>query len=271
MRSIILAHETDFEGWRAHARSLRAAAIPPDFVEWGLGEPEQGLLPTEQPAPPKPRPGHKEIRVPRAFLDLARLTILHSDPRRFSLLYGLLWRITRDQPGLLIDLSDPVMRLAHDMARAVFRDMHRMQGFTRFRQVVQGRGQGDGQNDGRSDEQNSLNQVYLAWYEPEHHIMEDVAPFFARRFGQTPWAILTPRRSVWSDTQGLRFGPGTCKPPETPDGLEDLWRAYYSAAFIPARSNPELLGSLMPAKYRRNLPEAREIPRLLDQAKKMGA
>lgn len=263
MRRIVLAHETDFEGWRAHARALRAAAIPPDFIEWSLGEPEQGLLPAELPVQSKPRPGHKEIRVPQAFLDMARLVILHSDPRRFGLLYGLLWRITCDQPGLLLDLSDPVMRLARDMAKAVFRDMHRMQGFTRFRQVVLGSEQGDGQD--------GSNQVYLAWYEPEHHVVEDVAPFFARRFGLTPWAILTPRRSVWSDSQGLRFGPGASKPEESPDGLEDLWRAYYAAAFIPARGNPALLNSLMPAKYRRNLPEAEEIPRLLDRSRKMGA
>ncbi len=263
MRNIILAHETDFEGWRAHARSLRAAAVPPDFVEWGLGEPEQGLLPTVLPAPPKPAPGHKEIRVPKAFLDLARLVILHSDPRRFGLLYGLLWRMTRDQPGLLLDLADPLMRLARDMAKAVFRDIHRMQGFTRFRQVVLGSELGAGQD--------VSNQVYLAWYEPEHHIVDDVAPFFARRFGRTPWAILTPRRSVWSEPQGLRFGPGACRPPETPDGIEGLWREYYAATFIPERSNPGQLGSLMPRKYRRNLPEAREIVRLLDKTRKKSA
>lgn len=263
MRRIVLAHETDFEGWRAHARSLRAAAIPPDFIEWGSGEPDQGLLPTELPAPPRPRPGRKEIRVPRDFLDLARLVILHSDPRRFGLLYGLLWRLTRDQPGLLLDMSDAIVRLARDMAKAVFRDMHRMQGFTRFRQVALDGERGDGRDGSK--------QVYLAWYEPEHHIVEDVAPFFARRFGPTSWAILTPRRSVWSDAQGLRFGPGSGKPADTPDGLEDLWRAYYAAAFIPARGNPALLNSLMPAKYRRNLPEAEEIPRLLDRTRKMGA
>ena len=255
MRRIVLAHATDFEGWRAHARSLRAAAVPPDSVDWSLAEPDRNLPPSARPAPPPVAPGHPELRVPRAFLDLARLVILHSDPRRFHLLYGLLWRITRGQSGLLLDLSDPLVRLARDMARAVFRDIHRMQGFLRFRQLAHG-SEGGGQL-----------QMYLAWYEPEHYIVQDAAPYFARRFGDTHWAILTPRGCAWSDGEGLRFGPGMARPADMPEdqgGLEDLWRAYYKAAYIPARRNPGLLRSHMPAKYWPNLPEAREIAGLLD-------
>lgn len=236
MRKIILAHETDFQGWRAHARALRAAAVPPDLVDWGLAEPDQGVLPSERPALPPVAPGHPEIRVPRAFLDLARRLILHSDPRRFHLLYSLLWRTTRGQPDLLLDLSDPLARLARDMTKAVFRDAHRMKGFLRFRQVVHG------------SEGGEQRLTYLAWYEPEHHVVEATAPHFARRFGHTAWAILTPRRCAWSEGDCLRFGPGTTRPPDTDDGLEDLWRAYYRAAFIPARANPDRVRSLMPAK-----------------------
>jgi DNA polymerase len=37
---------------------------------------------------------------------------------------------------------------------------------------------------------------HVAWFEPEHHVVEAVAPFFARRFAQMRWSILTPERSV---------------------------------------------------------------------------
>src|SRR2546430_5426640 len=30
---------------------------------------------------------------------------------------------------------------------------------------------------------------FVAWFEPEHHIVELAAPFFARRFADMPWSI----------------------------------------------------------------------------------
>ena len=51
------------------------------------------------------------------------------------------------------------------MAKAVRRDKHKMHAFVRFREVGRER-----------------NAHYVAWFEPEHHIVEAAAPFFARRF-----------------------------------------------------------------------------------------
>ena len=79
------------------------------------------------------------------------------------------------------------------MAQAVRRDMHKMKAFVRFRTIADDAGGAP---------------LHVAWFEPEHHIVEATAPFFARRFTAMRWAILTPERSVrWDGEQlGLRAG-----------------------------------------------------------------
>jgi probable DNA metabolism protein len=91
--------------------------------------------------------------------------------------------------------------------------------------------------------------LHVAWYQPEHHIVDAVAPFFAKRFSQMRWAILTPESSVESDYLGpqdadsagdglaaLRFGPGA-DPQDAPtlDAAEEVWLTHYEQVFQPAR------------------------------------
>src|SRR6478672_6365116 len=97
MHDVELQHATDFEGWRNAARGLLASGIAPQDVSWRVA----GSLPDlfGDAATPS-APVDAGIRVPRAFVSLARLVILHSDPQRFALLYRLLWRL-REQPRLL--------------------------------------------------------------------------------------------------------------------------------------------------------------------------
>lgn len=68
------------------------------------------------------------------------------------------------------------------MAQAVRRDLHKMKAFVRFRSV----------HDERFRAHPEDGPLHVAWFEPEHHIVGAVAPFFARRFTQMRWAILTP-------------------------------------------------------------------------------
>ncbi|MPT21711.1 MAG: DUF4130 domain-containing protein, partial [Starkeya sp.] len=78
---------------------------------------------------------------------------------------------------------------------------------------------------------------------------------------------LTPHGTVgWKD-HTLAFGPPARRPtlPEG-DGFEEGWLAYYASAFNPARANPQMMRTEMPKKYWPNLPEARLIPGLLEQA-----
>ena len=98
----------------------------------------------------------------------ARASILHRDPDRFGLLYRLLWRF-QVEPGLRADPLDPDWLRADEMAQAVRRDMHKMKAFVRFRTLADA-----------DDERGA--PLHVAWFEPEHHIVEATAPFFARRF-----------------------------------------------------------------------------------------
>ena len=69
--------------------------------------------------------------------------------------------------------------------------------------------------------------------EPEHHIVEATAPFFARPLSRRcAWASLTPERSVEWDGTALRFGPGARKE-QAPlaDAGERLWLTYSENIF----------------------------------------
>lgn len=246
---VVLPSPADAGAWRATARRLLAARLPPQQVEWRVAG-EAASLFAEAPPPVVPEAAPAAAQVPRAFLDLAQTVIRHRDPARFGLLYRMLWRLTQDEPHLLRIATDPDVVRAEAMAKSVRRDAHKMHAFLRFREVAT--------TDGPR---------YLAWFEPEHHVEEAEAGFFVRRFAALRFSIVTPRRSVHWDGDAVAFGPGGSRrdvPGE--DALEDLWRAYYAAIFNPARLKPAAMRAEMPKKYWRNMPEARDIPRLMAEA-----
>jgi probable DNA metabolism protein len=189
------------------------------------------------------------LTVPRAFIELSSTAILHSDPQRFALLYRLLWRL-RDERALLSVAVDSDVARATAMAKGVRRDMHKMKAFVRFREIDAG------------------GPFYIAWFEPSHHIVEATAPFFARRFANRRWSILTPEASVHWDGAHLELALGAART-DAPndDQLEALWRTYYASIFNPARLKIAAMRSEMPQKYWRNLPEAELIPPLIAAAR----
>ena len=98
---------------------------------------------------------------------------------------------------------------------------------------------------------------HVAWFEPVHHIVAATAPFFARRFAQLKWAILTPERCVRWDGSHLEFGPGVAQSEAPPaDAGEQLWLTYYAHIFNPARLKLAAMQKEMPRRYWHNLPEA---------------
>jgi probable DNA metabolism protein len=220
--------------------------------------------------------GSASAVVPPAFVRLCETVVLHEDPARFGLLYRLLWRLVHE-PGLRGDPIDADRVRAQHMAQAVRRDMHKMKAFVRFRRIEQAEGEA----------------LHVAWFEPIHHIVEAVAPFFVRRFTQMRWAILTPERSLhWEppasahlqalpldgeapsdalalgDATGtLTFGPGARREDAPPaDAGEALWLTYYRHIFNPARLKLAMMQKEMPRRYWRNLPEAELIAPLAADA-----
>ena len=263
---ITLAGPTDLPGFRQAARQLLATSTRPEQVAWhSSGVMAQKAGQTQklqtQPLQPSPEPAQEPssaavMHVSPEFLELCSAVILHSDSARFELLYRLLWRMAHE-PGLWHDPLDADMLTAQHMAKAVRRDMHKMKAFVRFRTVA----------DETFKARPIDGSLHVAWVEPEHHIAEAIAPFFARRFTQMRWAILTPERCMAWDGANLRFSPGAQKsdaPP--PDAGEALWLTYYQSIFNPARLKMKAMQKEMPRRYWRNLPEAQFITTLAASA-----
>jgi probable DNA metabolism protein len=249
---VTLASPTDFTGWREAARALVLNQIPPDAILWSVaGITDASDLfaagPESTPLPAIP-PG-AELRVPKRFIDLAEAVICLSDPIRFGFLYRILWRLQRD-PHLLSVATDADVRKLEEMERSVRRDIHKMRAFVRFRRI----GEGDAEH-------------YVAWFEPEHFIVERNAPLFVRRFTGMRWTILTPHASADWDGARLAIGPGATKADApSADAEEGLWKTYFSSIFNPARLKVKAMTAEMPKKYWRNLPEASLIPDMIASA-----
>jgi len=248
MHFITLDGETDFLGWRNAARALAMNGVKPSDVTWCVrGNAPELFAPTTPP----PEPPHGTFSVSAKFVELAEIAILHRNPERFALLYRLLWRL-RARHDLLDIATDPDVAEIAAMTRAVRRDEHKMHAFVRFREV------------GREQKAH-----YVAWFEPEHHIVELAAPFFARRFADMPWSILTPDLCAHWDGHAVSMTPGVAKSEApTEDRLEETWRRYYASIFNPARLKVKAMQNEMPKKYWRNLPEASLIKPLIESAER---
>lgn len=236
----------DLAAWRTAARTALRADLRPEDIDWD-GEAQASLLAAPDLAtaePQRPAP-----QVPSALFELADAALCHSDPQRHALLYRIAWRIAQGEKHLLARLTDADVRRASELAKAVGRDTHKMKAFVRFREIP-----------GETD-------AFIAWFEPAHHVVDRVAPFFARRFAGMRWAILTPYRSVAWNGSALGFGPGAQRDDAPDDDAhEDLWRTYYAHIFNPARLNPRMMRQEMPQKYWKHLPEAQLLPDLIRTA-----
>jgi uracil-DNA glycosylase len=253
MHVITLDSETDFDGWRKAARTLALSGIIPREVTWTVRGTAPELFEAETSVEEafSLKEASGTFNVPAKFVELAKIAILHCSRERFALLYRLLWRL-RGQHDLLEVATDPDVAEVSAMAKAVRRDEHKMHAFVRFREI------------GRESKAR-----YVAWFEPEHHIVELAAPFFARRFADMPWSILTPDVSAHWDGHAISITEGVSKSQApTEDRLEETWRSYYASIFNPARLKVKAMQTEMPKKYWRNLPEASLIKPLIANAER---
>jgi len=250
MPVVFLDHDADFDGWRTAARALAAAEVPSDDIIWQVAGAQADLL----AGAPTPLPATvASFAVPRRFVELAEAVICHRDPARFALLYQALRRL-RGSPRLLDDSADPLVHRIETMAKAVGRDIHKMRAFVRFREIADAAEAGGGLR-------------YVAWFEPDHHIVRRNAGFFTRRFASMHWSILTPELCVHWDGAALAFTPGATRA-DAPDGdpLEETWRTYYASIFNPARLKVKAMTKEMPKKYWRNMPETALVSSLIAAA-----
>lgn len=241
-----LADETDFEGWRKAARAFRLAGVPPEKAAFRIGSGADGLF---DEAVPAARPDASPFGVPKVFVDMAHDVILHRSADRFDLLYRLLWRLA-EEPDLMKVVTDTDLADAMERAKNVSRASHKMKAFVRFRQWT-------GEDGDR----------WVAWFEPAHRVLEKTAPFFARRFTNMHWTILTPDGSASWDGEALAFGPpATRSQAPSEDEIEEFWKTYYASTFNPARLRTKAMHGEMPKRYWKNMPEAALIPELVARA-----
>jgi len=255
---------SSFAEWREAARALLKAGVPPEDVSWGTPEggdlfsgapPEPGPdhnagIPLQTPQPPRPATPGSSPRVPRALMEMLQKAACFRAPDRWAFLYRVLWRWTRGEHDVQSP-ADPDGARLHGMVKAVRREEHDMHAYIRFRERPEHAGA----------------PRFVAWFEPRHDVLPQVAEHFVARMGKVSWMISTPDASVLWDGQTLHnTGPLMSSAADLNDEGEALWLTYYRSIFNPARVNAQLMQSHIPSRFWKNLPEGAIVPSLVSQA-----
>jgi DNA polymerase len=189
---IDLASPTDVLGFRAQANSLLAHQVAPPEIDWEAREaPGCADVVAGEDSRPAALSSALHAIVPRSFVRLTELVVLHRDLDRFDLLYRLLWRLVHE-PDLAAASFDAEMARVQGMAHAVRREI------SRIRQGIVWRPESwcDGA------------PLRVAWCEPRHYVTEEVAHRLLESEGAGPWLLASPERSVLCEHGTLRCGPG---------------------------------------------------------------
>ena len=283
----------DFAEWRDAARALLRAGVPPEAVTWGTpgtdlfssapalrtappnasasGAPGSGPPAhnesTSQPEPAQPslldpshstaqatpqpvRPAAPTPHVPRALMEMLQTAACYRDHDRWAFLYRVIWRWQQGEHDVQSPADADGARL-HTMVKAVRREVHDMHAYIRFRErpVEAGAPQ------------------FVAWFEPSHDILPQVAEHFVARMGKVSWMIATPDASVlWDGATLHNTGPLMSSAADLDDAGEALWLTYYRSIFNPARLNTQVMNSHIPSRFWKNLPEGALVPSLVSQA-----
>jgi len=162
-----------WSAWRTAARALASNTIAADDVNWTRDGDAAGLFDV---ATPLPIVGDHALTVPKGFMTLGEQVICHRAEGTFDLLYRLLLALNNTSTRLS-NRADPLVNRVEELAKNIRRDRHKMRAFVRFREVT---------------EPSANRRSFVAWFEPDHRIEELNASFFARRFADMDWAIVTP-------------------------------------------------------------------------------
>ena len=186
-----LASPTDVRDFRAHANTMLARQVPPADIDWYALVPGGTGLKHRTLASTALSPSALHSIVPRSFVRMTELVVLHRDPARFELLYRLLWRLVHE-PELAGARDDADMALAQSLAQGVRRDILKARKTVRVRPLPPLAGVPLGR----------------AWIEPQHRVTEVVAEWLARQVPQPPWLLASPDRSVLWTGRHLLCAPG---------------------------------------------------------------
>ena len=202
-----LASPIDVGDFRAQANALLAHQVPPADIDWHTAVQESCRWKFQGSGSAVAPPSALHSIVPRSFVRLTELVVMHRDPSRFELMYRLLWRLVHE-PELAGARADSDMALAQSMAQAVRRDVLKVRKGLRLQALAPQGG------------------VPLArgWCEPQHRVTEVVAEWLVRHQPTPPWLLASPDRSVLWTGRHLLCGPGLA--PKVAQAMsEEEWHA----------------------------------------------
>jgi DNA polymerase len=156
--------------------------------------------------------------VPAGFLALCGAVILHATPRVSPCSIACCGACSAN-PCCGTTRWTPTCWQARQMARAVQREIHKMRAFVRFRQVQEETGP----------------PLHVAWFEPEHHIVDANAPMVQPPLREPAMGHPRPRRCVEWDGRQLHFRGGASRAMHRPPTREKPVADYYQSIFNPAR------------------------------------
>lgn len=211
-----LASPIDAEDFRLRANAMLARQVPPADIEWhaevsqasGFAFHGRGLVVAVPPSA-------LHSIVPRSFVRLTELVVLHRSERRFELMYRLLWRLVHE-PELVAGGADVDMALAQSMAQAVRRDVLKVGKHLRLRSL----------------EPEAGSELGFAWCEPQHRVTELAADGLSASDTVPPWLLASPDRCVLWTGRDLLCGPGV--PSRTAAAMNDAqWHAMAASVATP--------------------------------------
>jgi probable DNA metabolism protein len=251
-RQPVLVHS--FGQWREAARDLLAHHVAPQAVQWVSAKHDGDLFSSplwhdgdaaEPAGAATIQAVSATLRIPRQLMDMLQRAACCRVPNRWPFLYRVLWRWQQGEQEVLSATDEDGSRL-RAMVKAVRREEHDMHACIRFRERREDAGP----------------PRFVAWFEPRHDVLPQVARHFALRMGRVTWMIATPDASViWDGTRLHATGPLLRGPEEIDDPGEALWLSYYRSIYHPARLNAELL---------ENLPQGSVVPVVAAQAQGVG-
>ncbi|WP_249679564.1 TIGR03915 family putative DNA repair protein [Pseudomonas abieticivorans] len=243
-----------FDTWRQQARWLLSHQIDPSLVSWA-GPQNADLFASEPPS--LDTPGPYQARIPAGLIAHLENAARYRGDQRWSLLYEVLWCVSHgDRTAMLA--GDTLGSELHRRIKMVNREAHHLHAFVRFVALPDTGAAGQPE--------------YVAWHEPAHDILHSASEHFIGRMGRHRWLIATPQDGVYYDGSTLHHQrecpvqwQRMAQEVEDPHG--DLWLAYYSHIFNPARLNEKVMQGHLPARFWKNLPEGELMIGMITEAK----
>lgn len=145
-------------------------------------------------------------------------------------------------PKKAFDYQDSLVMHVTKLSRQVSLESHRFKGFVRF---------------------SLTDSVYISKIDPDHDILEFIAPHFAERFPDMNFIIYDENRHTailskngeWTLKKEITLDFSLLKS----DSSSDNWREYFTNISIAARENHKAQLRSMPKRYWKNLAEV-QIP-----------